>query len=215
MLRRVLFLLIMHSLQQAFAPEYWSNWTLVVVGAATAIAAILTLRSIRQQVVSGEKAADAALLNAKALITAERPWLVVTIERPPHSDIYIFQATNKGNTPAYLEEGHFSHDVDSISGFDPPDNLCAPFFAPPEALTVGGASFEMGRINGPDTMHVEPKPDLGEPGTLYVFGRLVYWDTLTDRSKPNAKPYITQWCFRYDPFQKKFLRASGNFTIYT
>jgi hypothetical protein len=78
---------------EAFAPATWSNWALVLVGGAAAFAALKTLRAIERQGVSmrrqttilrnsvavAQKGSDAALLNAQAVINAERAWITAEL----------------------------------------------------------------------------------------------------------------------------------------
>lgn len=205
----------LHYLAQAFAPDYLSSWVLAFFAVVTAIAAILTLCSINKQVKSGQDAAEAALLNARALITSERPWLVVKIKFEPNqfnTPPYTVTATNKGSTPALLQEGHCSLEVHSAYGFEPPDDIRDPFIAPMDNLIVSEEGFVMRAFTDPDRMDLKPNPNATDPGTLYVYGRLLYWDTFTDRMKSDAEPYVTQWCFRYDPIRKTFHRVATSFT---
>lgn len=121
----------MHYLQQAFAPEYLSHWVRAFFAIITAAAAVLTLPSINEQVKSGRGAAEAALLNAKALITLERPWLVVQIEKgDSNPTVYRVSAIDRGKTPALLHEGPSSCVVRSIYGFEPPEDFRDPLCAP-------------------------------------------------------------------------------------
>jgi hypothetical protein len=53
-----------------------------------------------------EKAAEAALLNAQAVINAERPWIVIKVVSPKPNH-FILKAFNVGNTPAILTEFYF------------------------------------------------------------------------------------------------------------
>jgi hypothetical protein len=76
-----------------------ANYLLVVAGIGGIIVASLTLRKIERQTKAGEDAANAALLNAQALINAERPWLVVEASGFPYITL---KMVNKGRTPAQL-----------------------------------------------------------------------------------------------------------------
>src|SRR5206468_3431682 len=66
--------------------------------------------------------------NVKALINAERPWLLIEI-KPAEFDasIYILRAVNKGKTPAEMKEGWYKFDVHPVDGFIPSDDLMGPF----------------------------------------------------------------------------------------
>ncbi|MGB6691303.1 MAG: hypothetical protein WBE76_26010 [Terracidiphilus sp.] len=101
------------------APAVWSYhdkilWAAYVVlaclGYAGIMMALSLMKKIERQTVAAETAAaaahdsaQAALLNAQALIDAERPWLVVTVE--PSSTVengFTVTATNRGRSPAQV-----------------------------------------------------------------------------------------------------------------
>jgi hypothetical protein len=198
---------------------------LMIVGIVGVIAALKTLRAIKkqademveqaalmkEQTAVAEKAANAALLNAKALIVSERPWLVVNIAvHETDSHMYVVSAKNKGRTPAILHEGHCSCVVQSAYRFTPPSNIFDPFYAPIDNLTMSGEGFKIRELS-PDKGNFQSAPDLTETGALYVYGRLVYWDTFTDQKAPDAVPYVTQWCFAYNAVGNHFQRAATDF----
>jgi hypothetical protein len=76
-----------------------ANYLLVLAGIGGIVVAALTLRKIERQTKAGEDAANAALLNAQALINAERPWLMVEACGFPSITL---KMVNKGRTPAQL-----------------------------------------------------------------------------------------------------------------
>jgi hypothetical protein len=67
-------------LQRAFAPESLVNWLLFGVGALGVGFAWKTLRTLVKQTEATKIAADAALLNAKAILKSERPWVIGIVE---------------------------------------------------------------------------------------------------------------------------------------
>jgi hypothetical protein len=155
-----------------------------------------------------KQAADAAILNAKAVMNSERPWLLVTIDQrttAPH--IFDVQARNAGRTPAELIDGHCVSKMHPTN-FSPPGILDDPFIMPAQNLIVSGDSFTVRVI----FLENLPPPEenegvAGDPQMLYVYGTLRYWDTVVDRNAPGAEPYVTQWCFWYDRQAKRFRRA--------
>jgi hypothetical protein len=159
-------------------------------------------------------AAEAALANAQAVINSERPWLVVMIE--PIEDIpgmYVVRAVNKGRTPAQLYEGHCSCKLHPVDGFTPPDEIRDPFFAPMSYLTVSGDAFDIRKITPESQIGEEDRKGGGiYLNMLYVYGKLLYWGVLANRADPTVKPYLTQWCFGYDPCRKIFYRTAGEYT---
>lgn len=74
-------------------PPWWDDagiatWMLVVVGIVASIIAICTLYDLRKQTAATKESADAAYMNAKAVINAERAWVVMNMEWPPgHSKL--------------------------------------------------------------------------------------------------------------------------------
>ena len=57
---------------------------------------------MKEQTAIAEKAANAALLNAQAVINAERPWLLIYPSRSGtgHHSSFTFKAVNRGRSPA-------------------------------------------------------------------------------------------------------------------
>jgi len=68
-----------HDWYEGFWPPNWSNWGLVAVGAYGVYLALGSLCEIRKQSINTEKAANAASLNAQAVINAERAWVVAEL----------------------------------------------------------------------------------------------------------------------------------------
>ncbi len=195
---------------------FWINVVLAVIGICGIVAAVLTIRKLERQTKATEDSAKAALLNAQALITSERPWLLISIEsygvsledETPLSPVYIVKARNQGRTPAELIEGHCSCKLQSAYGFTPSDDMFDPFYAPNENLTVAGAEFLIRKFV-PDAIVSEKDMEGMEPKMLYVYGKLLYWDTFKDRNDPRNVPYLTRWSFTYDLYRKQFHRTAG------
>jgi hypothetical protein len=86
-----------------FSPENLPNIGLLVAGIVGIFIALRTLKTIDRQTKATEDAAEAALLSAKALLDAERPWLSVTVEQMKGSAaLYQFSVKNLGRTPAMV-----------------------------------------------------------------------------------------------------------------
>ena len=127
-------------LSKLFGPENIPNIALVVVGIGGIIAALCTLRLISWQtrvmvmqtkiaktsaraaifgVAAAKKSADAALLNAQAIINSERAWLIPTTESIEPNDLptrflansqvetMTVRIENCGRTPAWLMDWFF------------------------------------------------------------------------------------------------------------
>jgi hypothetical protein len=91
----------------------WSNWALVAVGFLTLGAVWIQAVESRKASTAARTAAEAALLNAQAVVDSERAWVVEKIRFPnelprqPISGpvivaIVVFELTNKGKTPAKI-----------------------------------------------------------------------------------------------------------------
>jgi hypothetical protein len=83
-----------------------SNWPLIAVAVWGIYVANKTLRAIARQADIMEaqtrdtaKSADAALLNAKTAINAERAWVFSTMEKLG-DEMFVLRITNHGKTPA-------------------------------------------------------------------------------------------------------------------
>lgn len=96
-------------------------------------------------------------------------------------------------------------------GFEPPEDLSDPMFAPNQALTVGGGRFPIRRVS--KQYCVEQMEN--EPIVCFLYGRITYWDTFTDRKAPDAKPHVTQWIYTYDVGGEGFRRYASNYTKHT
>jgi hypothetical protein len=85
---------------------------LATAAKANAEAAILSARTLENHrvhleamAIAARDNATAALLNAKALITSERPWLLISIQKKVPGQ-FVVEGFNAGRTPAQLIEGH-------------------------------------------------------------------------------------------------------------
>jgi hypothetical protein len=95
-------------LTRLISPENLPSIGLLFAGIVGIVVAVRTLKAIEQQAKDGTVAATAAkdgakaaLLNAQAVITAERPWLMVTHFNLANSAFSI-HAVNHGRSPAKL-----------------------------------------------------------------------------------------------------------------
>ncbi len=207
----------------------WADWgvwafsaLLVVVGFLQVVLLGGTLKVIQRQAREMERqttvakaSADAALLGAKAVMAAERPWLLVSITEAeyttPGSPVpYIVQAFNAGRTPAVLDEGHCAIEKHPVEFAEPLKDFQEPFPLPMQNLIVSRDSFEMRRFTPEKQLTQDERTGI-EPQMIFVYGRVYYWDVFADRSSPGAKPYVTQWLFRYDSTTRSFHRCAGRY----
>jgi hypothetical protein len=89
-----------------------ANLVLAFLGYGGIVMAVSLLKKIARQMAYAEAAADAAtasaqaaLLHSQAVVKAERPWILVTVE-PSRSmeNSFTIMATNRGRTPARIIE---------------------------------------------------------------------------------------------------------------
>lgn len=197
---------------------FWPNWALVIITGIAAAIALGTLKDIKKQTVNAKKSADAALLNAKAVINAERPWLLVECEwrKVDKLEGYVFYAINKGKAPAEVIEAHFKPEIIDCIPDDlplPPPALNAPIQIPRRGdnLIVQSETWEF----TPAPIHPESWIDnwmkredvMNVVAFPYFFGEIVYRDLLRPPSD-NEGLHRTRCCFVYDAFLKT-IRPTG------
>jgi hypothetical protein len=195
---------------------------LVVVGILQAVALILQalllgkhsahLHSLAGAATDNAKAAS---FSAKATVISERPWFVVEIKaHSSDSTLHIVRAVNRGRTPAELYEVHCTWGLQPMAGFEPPKNFTAPIIHPMQSLFFTGDDFQVLGINAEARLTAENSTGV-DPRTVYVYGRILYWDKFTDRQQPGVEPYLTQWCFHYIPVKTEFSRTANGYTMHT
>jgi hypothetical protein len=180
---------------------------LVVVAAGTGWA-------VWKQTIETRKAAEAALLNAKAVINAERPWMLVEYEwqKVEKLEGIGFYAINKGETPAEIVEAYFESQIlPYISDNLPvPPNYKSPIFIPRRGDNLIVKEEKWG-LN-PVPIHPESwidncmKRDAVESARefVYFYGVIVYRDMLHESTAESGLHY-TRFCFCYDVFMKALL----------
>lgn len=150
---------------EAFWPATFSNWALVIVGTIAGGLAWRTLNQIKDQARSGRDAATAALLNAQAVINAERAWILAQLEsdtnlpgpicltnHPPETTAVLkLICRNEGKSPAWIDNVYGRMDVVS-SRTEIRDNYerhdCEDFgsMEPIGAAGVGSRSLELNAV---------------------------------------------------------------------
>lgn len=163
--------------------------------------------------------ATAALLHAKAIINAERPWMLVEYEYRKTQELegIGFYAINKGETPAEIVEAHFEQE---ILPYIPDELPIPPIYRTPIFIPKRGDNLivneERWNLN-PVPIHPESwidnsmKRDAVENARefVYFYGVIVYRDMLHDSSDPSGLHY-TRFCFVYDFFVKALLPTGPN-----
>jgi hypothetical protein len=162
-------------------------------------AVLATLGAIIWQSIETRRAAQASLLNAQALINAERPWLLVTVQEVPGPrGGFSVKATNKGRTPAIIASAHLGcvavKDITDLPAIPPhgqgsmiQDHIVVPddsplvwWFEGETLKRILGSSFPLGPWEN----------------QVYVFGVVRYRDLLTPAG---AVTHETRWISLYQP----------------
>jgi hypothetical protein len=202
------------------APSLWqervlwvgslANVLLAVLGYAGIMLAISALKKIERQTLYAEAAAEAAadsaraaLLHAQAIIRAERPWILITVEPSRSVDNgFTVTATNRGRGPARVVStiDKITTAVDQSRLPDQPEFDEA---APSEALSsvvllpgesTGIKSFSRDEVKsfcGSDEKlrRVEKWEEL-----ILLYGKIEYRDLVT---AGEAETHETFWCCWY------------------
>jgi len=180
---------------RAFSGANLPTWLLVLVGIGGVLAALRTIGTL-------EKQANAAMLNAQAVINAERPWFVVSLTLDESGRRFSLSCLNQGNTPGKI----ISMSADYCFVDKPEDLPIPPVYSsaavmPDLSLIVHRDSFPIGK--GIDPEHVIGQNDRRESvyeriEFLAYYGNVVYRDTLYPESSEEGN-HESRWCFIYEP----------------
>jgi hypothetical protein len=177
---------------------FWSNWAIVLVGLGAAVVALRTLSQIREQAVQTRKAADAATLNAQAIINFERPW--ITIRGECVGFRIAVTAVNEGRTPAevtlhvgkqcvILAEESLPVQPIYPAGYSLDESILSPSSAPVRVFLC-----EVDIWNRDETLEAI---NSGQKA-LFIMGHILYRSAL-HKARVDLSTYETRWCFRYLP----------------
>jgi hypothetical protein len=174
---------------------------LVFVGIGAIRAALRTLGEMRNQGGTAREAADAALLNAQALIASERPWFVASIEQEDHSDYWRVRITNKGRTPGHLNAMFSEYIFVSLPEDLPiPPEYHSPCFMPDTRFFVTGDSFtDREQLPGFNPIYCIEHERQNQTDLLVIYGRATYSDTFT-WGTPGEIIHETRWCYVYHQY---------------
>ncbi len=150
-------------------------------------------------------AADAARLNAQAVINAERAWIVVTAEAS-EPDVFEFRAKNVGKTPAKFVSSFCEMSVLDRSDKLPAeptyktemyDGLQPTLFPPTDARAIFRKDLRKSQLSLLD----EELLRCISAGfkEVYFFGSLSYVDTLAPEKDGKPVFHETKWCFKLIP----------------
>jgi hypothetical protein len=200
-------------------PKYPPSWidTFAWPEGAAAWGLFLTLLVIAWQSAETGDAAKAALLNAQAVINAERAWLVVKIQKSPNparfpAENYINVLTNEGRTPAMLISIHIEN---TFIGF--PDDLpVPPVYGPRWLVSIPEKTFVVGQNDlpiGPSldlkkaiVMHRPKPPQIENSQEFFVwYGRVAYEDVFGAQGTTSKELHETRWCYAWVEREERFV----------
>lgn len=198
--------------ENSAGPDWWSRTSgviaaigtvaLAIIAVVASCVAIKTLRIMVRQTAANIRAADAALLNAQAVIDSERAWLVPAAEfiKPavlPAVNLFNSQIEtvtirieNCGPTPAWLTDW-FAHvevlDDTNVGQFTNAGQ--------PEGDFPNARPFPQRRIEEFSCQWETNWPEVAAIRSgqkhLYIYGFVEY------RSIAGNKPHISRFCFHY------------------
>jgi hypothetical protein len=167
---------------------FWATIALVVVGFAGIFVGVRTLKILKRQTKAPEDAAQAALLNAQALIKAERAWIMVDLEWP-NSDKptqivnssgesitsvpILLRCFNEGKTPCWITGKRLcAQIVDAIP--EKPDMEKLP------AMWTGLDPVKVGKEASPLEGATGLSGHLLDDQTLIIWGVVTYRDAFNE-----------------------------------
>jgi len=187
-----------------------ANLMLAIVGYAGIMMALSLLKKIERQTRSAEaaaasavKSAEAALLNAQAMVDSGRPWVLVTVNPSPDAEnSFTVMATNRGRSPARIvgtaEQIMFAIDETHLPKTPEFENDVASFPLVPIILLPGESAeikpFCRDDLNGICDSEERLRRVENWEEKVYIYGKIVY----RDLNAPTDKQiHETAWCCWY------------------
>jgi hypothetical protein len=184
-------------------PRWWPE-------GITAVVIILTMFVIAGQTYYTRRAAEAALLNAQAVIVAERPWMIVDLVTPTDiagiHPIYDISCFNRGQTPARITDCRMGHRF-----IDDPERLTLtasdyhPVVMPFPTLKASDKGFRATRVIPGEIWKERSQEDK----FIMFFGYTLYEDVFPTEENGGFGKHETHWCFAYSPDLVDPLTPSG------
>jgi hypothetical protein len=181
---------------------------LAVVGYAGIVMAFSMLSIVERQTRSTEitaaaaaVGAQAALLNAQAIIDSERPWILITVELTPRiENSFAVMATNRGRTPALIvatSEGiKFAVDETYLPAVPEYGEASAPripiILLSGESTAIKTFSRDEGRRICESEERFKRVANWEEKA--FIYGKVVYRDLIAPSDK---QIHETTWCCWY------------------
>jgi hypothetical protein len=183
---------------------------LVILGYVGIMMCVSLLKKIDRQTGYAETAADAAaasaqaaLLNAQAVVHSERPWILITVE-PSRSveNSFTVMATNRGRTPARIiateertriaiDEKHLPRTPEYVN--EKPGAPLVPIILLPGEFTAI-KPFSRDDVKGLCDSEERFKRIETWEEKVYLYGKITYEDLI---SPPVSQVHETNWCCWY------------------
>jgi hypothetical protein len=153
---------------------------------------------IWKQTEATEKAADAALLNAQAVINSQRSWIAVRTKDPPIAGSVEFMAECLVGIPAKMIHNYANWKAvekgQSLQPIYDTEMLQYPFLVAPSDGKKRVFEFGIESLKA----HASLWNDIQNlQQTLYFFGKIEYTDGVSIDDKGNPIVHETKWCYLY------------------
>jgi hypothetical protein len=187
-----------------------ANLVLVILGYAGILLAISLLKKIDRQTGYAETAAEAAaasaqaaLLNAQAVMHSERPWILISVE-PSRSveNSFTVMATNRGRTPARIlataEVTRIAIDEKHLSSTPEYRNEKPVALVTPVILLSGESTaiklFRREDVRGLCDSEERFKLIETWEEKIFLYGKVIYGDLI---APAESQAHETNWCCWY------------------
>jgi hypothetical protein len=187
-----------------------ANVLLALLGYAGIVLAVSVLKKIERQTKYGEmaalaaqEAAEAALLQAKAIVQAERPWILIHVAPSPTIENgFTVIATNRGRSPARVmstaDELRIAKDETQLPGI-PEYTPVDPDVPPVTMILLPGEFATIKAFCRDDVKAVSGSADGLQrienwEARIFLYGKVIYRDLM---EPAEAAAHETSWCCRY------------------
>jgi hypothetical protein len=195
----------------------WAAYlVLAILGYVGIMLAVSTLKKIERHTSAAEassaaalETAQAALLNAQAIVNAERPWLLIAVEPSPGvENSFRLTATNRGRSPGTivgaLDQIRIAADEASLPATPEyktaePGAPFVPIIMLPGEFTVL-RTFSRDDVRGLCASEESFQHIASWEEKLFIYGRVTYKDLI---APPGKELYQTNWCCWYIHGSKK------------
>ena len=180
-----------------------ANLVLVILGYVGIILAVSMLKKMERQTRTNEAIAEAALLNAQAVIDSGRPWILITVE-PSRSveNSFTVKATNRGRCPANMisTEEQIRIAIDETRLPRNPEykreEAEAPFVP---VILLPGESTPIKQFSREDVRGICESEEMFKrvenwEEKIFIYGRVLYQDLI---APADNQTHVTTWCCWY------------------